>query len=71
MANVPLRAKRAEKILMGKEIKNTLIEKTAQVASEEAQPISDIHASEEYRRELVKVLVRRVGWEAFERAKKG
>ena len=55
---------------MGKEIKTNLLEEAAQVASEEARPISDVHASEEYRRELVKVLVKRVGREALERAKK-
>ena len=70
VANVPLRAKRAEKMLVGKEIKNASIDKTAQVASEEAQPISDVQASEEYKRELVKVLVKRVAWKAFEKAEK-
>jgi carbon-monoxide dehydrogenase medium subunit len=70
VANVPLRAKKAEKVLVGKEITDNSIEEAAQIASEEARPTSDIHASEVYRRDLVKVLVRRVGREALERAKR-
>jgi len=70
VANVPLRAKKAEKVLVGKEITDNSIEEAAQIASEEARPTSDIHASEEYRRDLIKVLVRRVGREAVERAKR-
>lgn len=69
-ALVAMRAKRAEKVLVGKEIKDDLLEQAGQVASEEAEPISDIHASEEYKRDLVRVLVKRVAREAFARAKK-
>jgi len=47
-----------------------VIEEAAQVASEEARPTSDIHASEEYRRELVRVLVKRAARDALERAKR-
>ncbi len=70
VASVPTKAKKAEKVLVGKEITDSLLEKAGQVASEECEPVSDIHASEEYRRELVKVLVRRIGREALERAGK-
>lgn len=70
VANVPLRAKKAEKVLVGREIENSLLEKAGQAASEEAKPISDVHASEEYKRELVKVFVRRIGLEALEKAEK-
>ncbi len=70
IAPVPMRAREAERVLVGKEINNKLLEKAANAASEEASPVSDIHASEEYRKELVKVLVKRVGREALERAQK-
>ncbi len=70
VAPVPMRAREAERVLAGKEINDELLEKAANVASEEASPVSDIHASEEYRKELVKVLVKRVGREALERAQK-
>lgn len=71
VAPVPMRAQRAEEVLAGKEINDRLIEEAAQAASEEARPISDVHGSEEYRRELVRVLVTRVAKEAMERAARG
>jgi carbon-monoxide dehydrogenase medium subunit len=67
---VPMRAKGAEKVLTGKEIKKELLEEAARAASEESKPSSDVHASEEYRRELVKVMVKRVVGEALDKAKK-
>lgn len=66
----PMRAKKAEDILKGKRISDDLLAEAGQVASEEASPTSDAEASEEYKRELVGVLVKRVGSEALERAKK-
>ncbi|MCJ7654076.1 MAG: xanthine dehydrogenase family protein subunit M [Dehalococcoidia bacterium] len=68
-APTPMRAKKAEEVLRGKKITDDLLKKAGEVASTEAQPISDIAASEEYRRELVRVLVARVGKEALARAK--
>ena len=68
-APTPMRAKQAEEVLRGKKITDDLLKKAGEVASTEAQPISDIAASEEYRRELVRVLVARVGKEALARAK--
>jgi carbon-monoxide dehydrogenase medium subunit len=67
----PMRAKAAEAILKGKKITDALLKKAGQAASEEAEPVSDISASEEYRRELVKVLTARVTKEAMSRAKAG
>ena len=68
-APTPIRAKQAEAVLRGKKITDVLLKEAGQIASTEAEPISDIYASEEYRRELVKVLVKRVGKEALARAK--
>jgi carbon-monoxide dehydrogenase medium subunit len=70
VANVPMRAKKAEEILKGKKISEEMLAEAGQVASEEAEPTPDAQYSEEYKRELVKVLVKRVGKEALERAKK-
>ena len=67
---VPMRAKRAEKMLVGKQIEHDLLEQAAQLAAEEAKPVSDIHASAEYRRELVKVLVKRVARQALDKSEK-
>jgi carbon-monoxide dehydrogenase medium subunit len=45
-------------VLKGKRIEDPLIQQTARVASEEAQPISDIRSSADYRKEMVKVLTK-------------
>jgi len=70
VANAPIRAKKAEELLKGKKISEELLVEAGQIASEEARPTTDAQYTEEYKRELVKVLVKRVGKEALERAKK-
>jgi carbon-monoxide dehydrogenase medium subunit len=69
-APMAIRAKKAEAVLKGKKITDALLAQAGEVAAGEAEPISDIQASEEYRRELVKVLVPRMAREALARAKK-
>jgi len=68
-APVPLRAKKAEKALVGKNITDSLLAEAGQIASREVDPPSDVHGSVEYRREMVKVFVKRVALKALERAK--
>jgi carbon-monoxide dehydrogenase medium subunit len=68
-APTPMRANKAEAVLKGKKITDALLKEAGEAASAEAEPISDIQASEEYRRELVKILVGRVAKEALARAK--
>jgi carbon-monoxide dehydrogenase medium subunit len=63
------RAKQAEEVLRGKKITENLLKQAGQTASQEVEPISDISASAEYRQELVKILVARVGQEALTRAR--
>jgi carbon-monoxide dehydrogenase medium subunit len=69
VAPTPMRAKQAEAVLRGKKITDNLLKEAGEIASTGAEPISDIYGSEGYRRELVKVLVARVGKEALARAK--
>jgi carbon-monoxide dehydrogenase medium subunit len=69
-ASVPLRVKEAEKSLIGKRINDNLLAETGEVASAEADPPADVHASAEYRREMVKIFVRRAAEKALERAKR-
>jgi carbon-monoxide dehydrogenase medium subunit len=64
----PLRSKRAEDLLKGQTLTDTLAEEAARVSAEDAQPTSDINGSEEYKREIVQVLVRRTINEAAARA---
>jgi len=70
VAPTAIRAKKAEKVLKGKKITEALLAQAGEVAATETEPISDIYASEEYRLELVKVLVPRMTREALARAKK-
>jgi len=59
VAPKPIRASKAEAQLTGKPVTEQAINAAAEIAAEEAHPISDLRASAEYRRELVKVLTRR------------
>ena len=70
-ASVPLRVKEAEKRLIGKVINSDLLAEAGEIASAEADPPSDVHGSAEYRKEMVKVFVRRAAEKALERAKRG
>ena len=59
VAPTPIRARRAEETIKGQRFNDEVIEKTAQITAEECRPINDHRASAEYRREMVKVLVKR------------
>ncbi len=62
-----LRAKGAEKILRGQQVTDKLISEMAEVAAAEVDPMDDARGSAEYKREMVKVLVRRAAVEALQR----
>jgi len=68
-AAIPLRAKNAEKMLSGKKIDTKLLESVGIKAAEECDPVSDIHATETYRRDLVKALTIKMTKKAWEHAK--
>jgi len=70
-APVPMRARKAEEMLVGEKLKDELLEEAGRAAAEESEPISDIHASEEYKRELIRVLTKRMVRRAWERAIQG
>jgi CO/xanthine dehydrogenase FAD-binding subunit len=60
VAPTPLRAKKAETVLKGKKIDGALIDRAAQVASDEARPREgSIRGSFEYKKEMVRVLTAR------------
>jgi CO/xanthine dehydrogenase FAD-binding subunit len=64
-------AKEVANALIGKELVNGVIDHAAEIAAEkEADPGEDIHATEEYRRHLVRVLVRQALTIAAKRAMK-
>jgi len=59
VAPTPIRAYETEKLLEGREIQKTVIEEAIKKSIEEARPITDLRASEWYRREMVEVLALR------------
>jgi len=59
VAPTPIRARRAEDSLRNRALDDALIEEAAQAAADESRPISNVRASAEYRREMVRVLTRR------------
>jgi len=67
-AVTPIRAKNGERLLIGKKLSDALLTEAAEAAAKEADPVSDIHASEEYRRHLIRVLTKRMVTEAWEEA---
>lgn len=59
VGSVPVRVMGAEQILLGETIAKSSIDAVADAASSEVSPSSDIHASDRYRRHLVRVLTRK------------
>jgi carbon-monoxide dehydrogenase medium subunit len=68
-APTPIRAKKAEDFLRGKKLTEALFKEAGDIASGESSPVTDINASSEFRLELVKAMVKKVGLEAYSRAK--
>lgn len=68
-APTTVRAKTAEEALIGKKLNDTVFAAAGQAAAEDSSPVSDIHASEEYRRHLIKVLTQRIAKAAFAQAR--
>ena len=68
-ASTPFRAKEAEKLVIGEKLDHDLLYQVGEKASEEAEPIDDIHATEAYRRHLVMVLTKKMVKRAWEQAK--
>lgn len=66
----PIKARKAEDFLRGKKPDAATLTQAAQLASEEAQPSSDLRGPAEYKKGLVKELTRRALSRAVERAGK-
>ncbi len=66
VGTTPLRANSAEKILKGSVLTDDLLEKAAVAASEECSPISDVRASAEYRKDMIRVYTKRAVKKAVE-----
>ncbi|GAF76172.1 unnamed protein product [marine sediment metagenome] len=59
VAPMPLRLYKVEGLLEGAALSKDLVSKAQQLASEIVSPITDIRATEEYRRQIVRVYVKR------------
>jgi carbon-monoxide dehydrogenase medium subunit len=64
----PLRATRSEQALLGKPLNQENIALAAKFASEDCSPSADLRGSEEYKRAMIAVLVKRMIGKAFERS---
>ena len=64
----PVRARRAETLLTGKKMTPELVQEAGSIASQESTPTSDLRGSEQYKRAIVKTLVRRAALKAHERS---
>ncbi len=70
VAEVPLRATRAQDRLEGSELLDADIIEAAQFASEDARPSSDLRGSEAFKRGVIKTITQRAVGIAAERARK-
>jgi len=68
VAPTPIRAKKAEGILVGNKINDDLLQKAGQTASDESSCIDDIRSSADNRRRIIKVLLVRAVKDAITRA---
>ena len=66
VATTPIRATKAEEILIGKELTDEVIAEAAQAAMDSCSPISDIRASKEYRKAMIGVFTKRAIKQALE-----
>jgi len=66
----PVKAKKAESVLQGKEVDDAAVTRAAVLAADEAEPSSDLRGPADYKRGLVKELARRALTLARDRALK-
>jgi carbon-monoxide dehydrogenase medium subunit len=67
VASTIVRAKRAEDVLRGNRLSDTVLREAGEIAASEVDPMDDNRGSADYKRDLVKVLVRRAAEQAIER----
>jgi carbon-monoxide dehydrogenase medium subunit len=67
VGSTPIRALKAEQILLNKEMNETVGKEAGKIAAQEANPRSSIRASKEYRREMIEVLTKRAVMAAYNR----
>jgi aerobic carbon-monoxide dehydrogenase medium subunit len=71
VSSVPMRAKNAEQVLIGKKLSDETLEAAGRAAAAECDPSADLRGSVEYKRDVTRVLTKRAVRSAAERAKGG
>ena len=66
---VPIRVKKVEELLIGKKYDESLFAEAGKIASEDSEPVADIHGSEEHKRHILGVLTKRMLKKAWEEAR--
>jgi carbon-monoxide dehydrogenase medium subunit len=66
-APTPMRALKAEGLLRGKKLSDELLEEAANTASQEAQPRDSLRGEAWYRKDMVRVLVKRMAMKSIEK----
>jgi len=66
-APIPMRALKAEALLRGKKLTDELLEEVAHTASQEAQPRDSMRGEAWYRKDMIRVLVKRMAMKSIER----
>jgi carbon-monoxide dehydrogenase medium subunit len=68
---IPMRAKAAEAQLLGKPVSDAVLEAAGKAAAAECNPSADLRGQVDYKRDLVRVLIKRTVRRAVERAQGG
>lgn len=68
---IPMRAKHAEAALIGKPFSDTTLDAAARAAAAECEPSADLRGQVDYKRDMVRVLIKRTVRRAVERAQGG
>lgn len=61
------RAKAAEEVMRGEKVTDAVIEEAGKRANQEAQPITDVRSTAEYRMQMISVLTKRMIYSSLER----
>ena len=67
----PLRAKKAEQAFIGKTLEAAALDNVAKLAVDASKPVTDVTASEEYRRKVLGILMKDTLEASYKRAVMG
>jgi carbon-monoxide dehydrogenase medium subunit len=71
VSSIPMRAKNAEAALAGKQLTNDVLDAAGKAAAAECDPSADLRGQVDYKRDMVRVLIKRATRQAIARAQGG